>query len=135
MKTIKTLLLLICCAVLTSCSSDDDPNDFSIDEDSLIQTTWGGTIVKTSGSQVIIQQSVLMQFFTEREGQCITEYDNEKSSDVYPFTYSIDGKIITISGILISGKYTLVDFNKSEKKIVLEAYPECKVTLTLYRKY
>lgn len=141
MKTFKTLFLLIFCIALMNCSNNDDINldNASIDKDSFTQTIWEGTYVLTDNNNELIEgRNLLIQFVTSKNGQYYYRYSDGSSSYVYPFGYSIEGKMISIdSNVLdgIGGLYTLIEINKKKKKIVFVEYSRYTATLTLYKKH
>ncbi|MDR2810710.1 MAG: hypothetical protein LBB84_09200 [Tannerellaceae bacterium] len=125
------LLISISAFSFVSCDKEDKDN-FVFSVESLKQTTWEGTELVTSvtdGEQVKEANSVLIQFFTTNEGQCVlkTRYETE----VREFNYVIEGKIMEIDGDVLNGKWTLLNFNKD--KMILVSYSLYKVTLTLSR--
>lgn len=131
-KIILFLPMLLLLVLLGGCKDDDTPNAPRELADILYQTTWEAVEnVYNDNDEVHIQDYYVFQFITHEKGTIMPQHDTmEHGGD---FSYQIEGKIITFSGEVLRGAYTIIE--QSEDKLVLQTYSPGKTVLTLHKLY
>lgn len=115
MKRIFTIILAL--AALVACNPDDK---LEFNASQLPQTKWEGELKLYEGDRLKSSSSVTLRFDTATSGEFFQKRSSSSQKESYDFTYTASGKIIRFDCPVISGSWSVSDYNAQTMKLTLE---------------
>ncbi|MCR5077669.1 MAG: hypothetical protein K6A82_06495 [Prevotella sp.] len=135
---LRLLFLTILCALLFGCKDDED-KEIPVTKDTFAQTVWEGTAEYTSSRGTkkgvdIYREPVLVEFYSSSKGIVVAENTDTEAVET-EFTYSIDGKILTIKFYTATQSEKFLVTKYTKKELQMASYGEVTAIYYLHRKH
>lgn len=127
MKRILTIIFAI--AALAACNPDDKLPEFNPSD--LPQTKWEGELKFYEADRLKSSSSVTLRFDTSSSGEFFQKRTGAGSKENYDFGYSVQGKTITFDCPVISGSWSVSNYNSNTMKLTLEPSKNGVMTLSI----
>lgn len=116
MKRILTIILAI--AAFVACNPDDDKLEFNPSQ--LPGTKWEGELKLYEGNRLESASTVTLRFDTADSGEFFQKRSGSGNKENYRFSYTAKGNMLSFDCPVISGSWSVSDYNSQTMKLTLE---------------
>ena len=127
MKRFLTLILAL--VTLAACKPDEDTSSFNAE--TLIGTKWEGDLKFYESGRLKSSSQVTFYFDSISSGRFIQKRSESSGKESYEFSYSVNNEKITFDCPVISGLWSVSNYNASSMVFTLEPSRNGVMTLSL----
>lgn len=115
MKRLLTIIFAL--AALVACNPDDTTE---FNPSNLPQTKWEGELKLYDGGRLKSSSTVTLRFDTASNGKLFQKRSGTGAKEEYDFSYTAKGQTIRFDCPVISGQWSVSDYNSTTMKLTLE---------------